>query len=53
MNSTNLPDVFCWTKMGTEAGQSLENIIARKEAERDAETRAEAQKFTKSAATMG
>jgi hypothetical protein len=34
MNSTKLPSVFCWTKMGTEAGQPLDAIIARKEAER-------------------
>jgi hypothetical protein len=35
MNSTNLPDVFCWSKMGAEAGQPLDAIIARKEAERE------------------
>jgi hypothetical protein len=29
-----LPPVFCWTKMGSEAGQSLEDIIRRKELER-------------------
>lgn len=30
------PAVFCWTKMGTEAGQSLDLILARKELERRA-----------------
>lgn len=34
MNS--IPDVFCWTKMGTEAGQSLTTIRQRKELERRA-----------------
>lgn len=29
-----VPDLFCWTKMGVEAGQSLESIIRRKELER-------------------
>lgn len=29
-----IPPVFCWTKMGTEAGQSLELILRRKELER-------------------
>jgi hypothetical protein len=29
-----VPSVFCWTKMGTEAGQTLETIIRRKELER-------------------
>jgi len=32
----NIPSVFCWTKMGTEAGQSLEDILGRKELEREA-----------------
>lgn len=31
-----IPPVFCWTKMGTEAGQSLEAILQRKELERRA-----------------
>lgn len=31
-----IPNVFCWTKMGTEAGQSLEKILFRKELERRA-----------------
>lgn len=30
-----LPNAFCWTKMGTEAGQSLEAIITRKDMERE------------------
>jgi hypothetical protein len=34
-NLAILPDVFCWTKMGTEAGQPLDSIIARKDAERE------------------
>lgn len=34
-NLTILPNVFCWTKMGTEAGQPLDSIIARKDAERE------------------
>src|SRR4051812_32762844 len=29
-----LPEAFCWTKMGAEAGQSLQTILARKDAER-------------------
>jgi len=31
-----LPDLFCWTRFGTEAGEAIEQIIARKEAERSA-----------------
>ncbi|TCS37906.1 hypothetical protein EDC30_103198 [Paucimonas lemoignei] len=31
-----IPRVFCWTKMGTEAGQSLDTILRRKELERRA-----------------
>lgn len=34
MKTFNIPQAFCWTKMGTEAGQSLENIILRKDYER-------------------
>ncbi|WP_174967840.1 hypothetical protein [Burkholderia lata] len=30
----DVPDIFCWTKMGTEAGQTLDAIIRRKELER-------------------
>jgi hypothetical protein len=29
-----IPQVFCWTKMGTESGQPLETILRRKELER-------------------
>lgn len=29
-----IPEIFCWTKMGTEAGQSLSAILHRKEMER-------------------
>lgn len=31
-----LPGVFCWTKMGVEAGQDLSSILRRKELERQA-----------------
>lgn len=31
-----IPDIFCWTKMGAEAGQSLDAILHRKELERAA-----------------
>lgn len=31
-----IPDIFCWTKMGTEAGQTLKMILKRKELEREA-----------------
>ena len=34
--SDELPAVFCWTKMGAEAGQPLEDIVRRKELERQA-----------------
>jgi hypothetical protein len=34
-NIKDVPNVFCWTKMGAEAGQPLEVIISRKEAERE------------------
>lgn len=34
-NQIDVPEVFCWTKMGAEAGQSLDIIISRKEAERE------------------
>lgn len=30
----DLPDVFCWTRFGTEAGQSFDDILRRKEVER-------------------
>jgi hypothetical protein len=29
-----LPEIFCWTRFGTEAGQSVEQIFVRKEQER-------------------
>lgn len=32
--TASVPDIFCWTKMGTEAGQPLETILRRKELER-------------------
>jgi hypothetical protein len=31
-----IPDIFCWTKMGAEAGQGLNDILHRKELERAA-----------------
>lgn len=31
-----LPNLFCWTRFGTEAGQSVQSILARKEEERQA-----------------
>lgn len=36
MRHEYIPPVFCWTKMGTEAGQPLETILRRKELERRA-----------------
>jgi hypothetical protein len=30
----SMPEAFCWTKMGTEAGQSLDTILRRQELER-------------------
>jgi len=32
----SLPECFCWTRFGTEAGQSASQILARKEQERSA-----------------
>lgn len=32
--SYEIPQVFCWTKMGAEAGQDLRSILRRKELER-------------------
>ena len=29
-----LPDLFCWTKYGTEAGEDIGAILERKESER-------------------
>jgi hypothetical protein len=31
---TPVPAIFCWTKMGAEAGQSLDDILRRKDLER-------------------
>lgn len=31
-----LPPAFCWTRFGTEAGEGIESILKRKEAERHA-----------------
>lgn len=33
-DTAELPDLFCWTKYGTEAGEDIGAILARKEAER-------------------
>jgi hypothetical protein len=33
-STAELPDLFCWTKYGTEAGEDIRSILARKEAER-------------------
>ena len=30
-----LPVAFCWTKVGTEAGEAVEHIVGRKEGERE------------------
>jgi hypothetical protein len=35
-SNIDLPNVFCWTKYGTEAGELPEAILGRKEAERRA-----------------
>jgi len=32
--SVQLPEVFCWTRFGTESGEAIEDIVARKERER-------------------
>lgn len=31
-----IPDAFCWTRFGTEAGETIEKILQRKERERQA-----------------
>lgn len=31
-----IPEIFCWTKIGTEGGQSIDEIVWRKELERGA-----------------
>src|SRR5208283_70677 len=33
-NYLNLPNCFCWTRFGSEAGQGIEQILRRKEEER-------------------
>jgi len=33
-NYMNLPESFCWTRFGTEAGQGIEQILRRKDEER-------------------
>lgn len=35
-NTADIPEMFCWTKYGTEAGEDAAAILARKEAERQA-----------------
>lgn len=35
-SSGSLPKAFCWTRFGPEAGEAIEAILARKEAERTA-----------------
>src|SRR5580704_7742673 len=34
MNPNSLPDCFCWTRFGTEAGEAISHILHRKEMER-------------------
>jgi len=34
MDFINLPDAFCWTKMGTESGESVRLILTLKESQR-------------------
>lgn len=36
LTPTSLPDFFCWSKFGDEAGESADGILARKESEREA-----------------
>lgn len=35
-SALQLPDVFCWTKFGTESGEAVSSILRRKESERRA-----------------
>lgn len=35
-DTTRIPDVFCWTKIGAESGQRIQDIVRRKELERRA-----------------
>ena len=34
MSVVELPEVFCWTRFGSEAGEGIQGILARKERER-------------------
>lgn len=34
MSRSSIPKSFCWTRFGTEAGESIEQILSRKEVER-------------------
>jgi hypothetical protein len=34
MSRPSLPDIFCWTRFGTEAGEDMPRILQRKEVER-------------------
>jgi hypothetical protein len=34
MSWPSLPDIFCWTRFGTEAGEDMPRILQRKEVER-------------------
>lgn len=34
MSSISLPESFCWTRFGTEAGETIDEILSRKEIER-------------------
>lgn len=34
MTARSTPEVFCWSKMGPESGETLDQILRRKEIER-------------------
>src|SRR5579883_2254032 len=34
VSSSPIPDLFCWTRYGMEAGESVDQILSRKELER-------------------
>jgi hypothetical protein len=34
LQAQTIPDAFCWTRFGTEAGETIEEILERKEQER-------------------
>lgn len=36
MRCGGIPNIFCWSKMGTESGEDLDTILRRKEVERQA-----------------